>query len=385
MAGVSYAEDGTRIVTNKDEITGATAKKNKQYRPHIHGRIMLDGATYQPGSTPLGAGTDISSARLSVSGRADADWRYRLDYELSGSGSLKSAYLSRKLAAHQTLTIGNYQVPFSLEELTGSSSKTFMERGLPNTFAPSYRPSLGISYRRRHMSIAASLFGDSQNAGGPASKTSGNEGGGAALRLTYLTRWNARHLFHVGASSYLRVPNADNTARFRSRPEARLNVPRLIDTTKISNVARSSVSGFETALVLGPLSLQGEYMRAVISRKTGLSAQGLSGWYAYISYFLTGESRPYTKSAAFGKVVPEAVSGAWEIAIRRSALDLNSTDIHGGVEYNTTLGLNYYLSPKMRVMANYLLINVKAYPDGFAKPVVKESPKAFTVRMQMVF
>ena len=384
-SSAAYAEDEAPLspaMTAKwGQVDPSTKGKKRNNRPHVHGRIMIDAASYRPDQTALGAGTDISSARIGVRGRLDSDWRYRLDYELSGSGSLKGAYLSRRLGGHRSIVIGNVQVPFSLEELTGSSSKTFMERALPNAFSPSYRPGVGFAYRHPHSTLSVDLFGDSLNASRPNKKTSGNEGGGLAGRLVFADIPRDDRVLHAGLSAMMLLPDADRTARFRSYPEARLNATRLLNTKTIHDVRYTAVLGAEGAAVRGPLSLQGEYMKARVVRKDGFSSLPLSGWYVYVSYFLTGEHRPYRKGGVFGAPIPDGDGGAWEIAMRRSALDLDGGAISGGTEYNTTLGVNYYLNPAMRVMVNYIWVDV----SGSGSTPVEESPTALTMRFQMGF
>jgi phosphate-selective porin OprO/OprP len=97
-----------------------------------------------------------------------------------------------------------------------------------------------------------------------------------------------------------------------------------------------------------------------------------SGGYAQASYFLTGERRVYgRRSGSFGRVVPRRSFnpskgrwGAFELAARVSYLDLDDADVRGGRQFNTALGVNWYLHAHVRLEANYVLAWVRN--DGLA-------------------
>jgi phosphate-selective porin OprO/OprP len=87
----------------------------------------------------------------------------------------------------------------------------------------------------------------------------------------------------------------------------------------------------------------------------------------YVSYFLTGEHRSYSKNkGAFDRVKPkqnfgldkEKGWGAWEIAGRYSYLDLSDGGISGGELDDFTLGVNWYLYPNVRIMGNYIFADL---------------------------
>ena len=85
---------------------------------------------------------------------------------------------------------------------------------------------------------------------------------------------------------------------------------------------------------------------------------------AQVSYFLTGERKNY-RSSGFSRVSPkrdfgtQGGPGAWELAVRYSSNDLNSGSILGGQMSGVTAGLNWYLNPITRIMANYTYADVK--------------------------
>lgn len=102
------------------------------------------------------------------------------------------------------------------------------------------------------------------------------------------------------------------------------------------------------------------------------------GWYAEVSWFLTGELAHYRN----GKFIrPNILSenGAWEVAFRASSIDLNDVDVHGGVERNLAVAVNWYSKTHWRFMSN--LIKVRA-TDG---PFGKQEPWIAQFRVQYYF
>jgi phosphate-selective porin OprO/OprP len=61
-------------------------------------------------------------------------------------------------------------------------------------------------------------------------------------------------------------------------------------------------------------------------------------------------------------VTPKRGTGAFELALRLSRLDLNDDPVTGGRKTNTTLGLNWYFRRNFRLMAN--LIHAVTDDDG---------------------
>ncbi len=77
-----------------------------------------------------------------------------------------------------------------------------------------------------------------------------------------------------------------------------------------------------------------------------------------MSWFLTGETRPYrVKRGSFGRVEPNRATGAFELALRYSILDLNDGSVSGGTEENVTLGVNWYYGRNVRLMTNLMHVD----------------------------
>ena len=163
--------------------------------------------------------------------------------------------------------------------------------------------------------------------------------------------------------------------------------------------------GAELAAAHGPLSLQAEYLGTLYDRNDaailaanvagnyapGGSRVDFDGYYLYGTWYLTGESRAKAyrvdglNPATFGPIdIKNRLSvggiGAWELAARLSEINLNNgpfagaafsnllvatqaspipnalvanSGVLGGREENTTLGVNWYPDPGIRVMANW--------------------------------
>lgn len=143
--------------------------------------------------------------------------------------------------------------------------------------------------------------------------------------------------------------------------------PIFVDT---GNIAADHFQLFdpEFALILGPLSLQSEYAFAVVDQIGGPSLF-FNGYMAQLSYFLTGEHRPYDRKLGIhSRVEPfedffrvRTASrgiltglGALEIAARFSNIVLNDKNIRGNNLTDFTLGVNWYLNPYTRWKFNYV-------------------------------
>jgi phosphate-selective porin OprO/OprP len=122
----------------------------------------------------------------------------------------------------------------------------------------------------------------------------------------------------------------------------------------------------EALLIRGPFSLQSEYQLMPVST-LDRGAAYFQSWYVLASVFLTGENRAYRKSTGvLERIVPfrdfirredgcfAIGPGAWELACRVSHLDLTSGGVGGGRLTDITLGVNWYMSPYVRMTANYI-------------------------------
>jgi phosphate-selective porin len=78
----------------------------------------------------------IRRARLNLDGRFYRWIGFRIEAEFTEGVGLKDAYLDLAFLPEARLRLGQFKVPFSLEELTSSLFIDFVERSIINTLAP---------------------------------------------------------------------------------------------------------------------------------------------------------------------------------------------------------------------------------------------------------
>ena len=347
--------DTVKVKTGKSGLKLESADGDFHFQ--LGGRIMADAAYYDEDRTRMGNGAELRRARIFARGAVYHDWFYKLQLDFAGNKTtLKDAYLGYRGAGNLKLTLGNQKEPFSLNELTSSKYITFLERALPNTFAPGRNLGLSVGTHGDNWGAKAGYYFEGvHNGSSPKS-----QGWGTTGRVYYAPLAEKTRVLHLGAAASYRGSDGDNEIRFRERPESHVSGTRLVDTGTIGGYRNQKLYGLEAAAVYDSLSLQGEYIRSSIDVSGGGSDPDFSGWYLFGSYFLTGEHRPYhVGSGTFGRVKPASIvgkggHGAWELAARYSSVDLEDGGYQGGEENNITVGVNWYATPNIRFMANYV-------------------------------
>lgn len=337
--------------------------RNDSFTFSLGGRRHYDGADFQADNTRLEDNWSTRRLRLSLSMNVLDDWRVGAQYDLLDEREpWELLWLRYGGYARLFITAGQFPEPFGLEHLTSSNAITFLERALPTALTPGTHVGIAISSRAARWSGTLGVFRQTYIA--DDDRFAASAGGGLTGRITGSFLDARRRLLHLGTSMSLRNPNEDNWVRFRASPESDIANVRLIDTERINDVKYFISGGLEVAYVSGPWSLQGEYFNTQVYRQSNLDSAAFHGGYAYASLFLTGERRRYSATrGTFNAIRPKRSYGAWEIAVRRSYLDLNGRTVFGGREDNITWGINWYPHRILRLMFNYIHVNTDAYAD----------------------
>jgi phosphate-selective porin OprO/OprP len=349
-------------------------------------------------SGPLeGNGVEFRRVRFFSSGTLYDTMGYKVQFDFADKDAdLKDAYLDFKkvpYVANNVLRIGQMKEPISLDELTSSNYITFMERALPvQAFAPSRKTGIllwNTALDQRLIWQVGGYYGVEDDSDSGNSFTDFNNYDLAARVAG--TPWyrDNTHLLHLGLGyryQFRDDTEEDARARLRARPETHITDVRLANTGRFF-IDSSNLLNPEAAVVFGPFSFQGEYFWNDTDASDA-DDPTFTGWYVYGSWFITGESRPYSKkSGAFSRVKPknnfhigQPGWGAFELGLRYSTIDLTDELIEGGEEDNITAGLNWYINPSVRLMFNYVYADLEKRAD-----VPDDDTNIFQTRVQVDF
>ncbi len=359
------------------------------FRFKMGGRIFFDWVYFDENDdylrtmAPVEDGEEFRTTRIYTSGTIYENVEFKAQYDFfKGSATFKDVYVGLKSIPGLGIGFraGHFKQPFGMSELTSSKYIWFMERPTTMAFAPGRKSGLMLhdSFAAKHGSWAVSLYRNSNAQG----KAQDDGEFNAAARLTFAA-WEDENgnVVHLGASA-TRRSDTTNMATFKLHPEAHL--AKTFDSVDVPAESWDMLD-VEFAAVVDRFSVQSEYLTAMTSAPTGSEDATFQSYYAQGSVFLTGEHRPYKKSAGtFSRVSPqenataEGGSGAVELLARYSHTDLQDSGYDAGTLDGLSFGLNWYMNPNSRIMVNVVR------SDGDT-PAVRGVVTAFMSRFQVDF
>jgi phosphate-selective porin OprO/OprP len=339
----------------------------------------------------LSDGAYFRRARMGFEGSVARDFDYRLMLELGGAGSegptrINDAWLAYTGFAPFRIQLGAYAPPSNMEDSTSVEDLLFLERATPselsrNLAGADARIGLGIRSSGARWMSALTLTGRTANDAEVFDSQLA-----AVARVGYLAATSSNYNVHVGVSGTKVFQPADQGSsatgprfpvRFRDRPEIRVDSTRLIDTGTI-DADSAYTAGIEFGMNWKSWFVQAENFWYGIERRkpATLPDPSFGGYYIETSWVLTGESHRYNAAnGSFQSPRPQMPFssagglGAWEVALRYSHTDLDfregldgaaatADSVRGGAQNIWTLGLNWYLNTNVRLMLDYLHIDV---------------------------
>ena len=382
---------------------------NDQNLTAYNGQFGTLASTMLPAS--LNDGVALRRGRLGVEGTFFKKTDYKFEYDFTrgnglNAGGITDAYIRYNVSKPFSLKVGAFKEPFSMEEATSNRYTTFIERNMAvNTFVDNlntYKLGIGANYATDRWQVGSSLqtegvggynaYGNNSltSSTGSAVNTNGGvnrNGGGGDTSWEVNTRvsgtpWmeSKTKFLHVGASgSFININNNytgtgnynNGGVIFANGLGGNVDRSSILNTGNLTSTGAQGAAtarkadnltrfGAESALVYGPFSAQGEYIQTNVTGK-GYDNASLDGYYGYVTYFLTGESRNYkAKTAAWDRIKPtknfdmNGGLGAWELAAGYDHMNLNSGGVLGGSASTVKGGINWFPHSHLRVSANYI-------------------------------
>jgi phosphate-selective porin OprO/OprP len=323
----------------------------------------------------------LRRARIGAEGDLGSHSRYVAEIDLaSGSVVPRDVYVAFGNRSDGESQWGHFREPFSLEGGTSARYFAFMERSPINLLDPSRNWGAGL-FRENVDSqtfVALGLF----HAGTDTSDFQGGDGStvGFTGRLTTapVNEANGERLLHFGLALSERVPE-NGVIIINQQPRSPLLELSDSSSSPFVPVIRipaefQQLINLQFAAARGALWTQSEWYGSFIDQ-TGGDSVFFHGFHVDGGYFLTGEHRAYDSANGtlgavrvrrpwlrlpFERDRPQGW-GAWELAARFAYLDLNDADAPPGpngpqigVELpQSTFGMNWYLSDRVRLMFNY--------------------------------
>lgn len=362
----------------------------------LRGRIDADylGSNQSAGDKAtfgnLGEETGFRRARIGAEGNFSESSRYVGEIDLAtGQVILKDLYFALgKVEDGGEFKFGHMREPFSLEGGTSANSFAFMERSTINVLDPARN--WGVDYTRCGEDEDWTFSGGLFQAGTDPSDFQFGSTSTSALT----TRWTAlawyedhgQNLMHFGISLSERIAD-QGFISINQQPQSPLLsfsdstqspfIPRLVIPARFQELIN-----LQWAYMNGPLWSQAEWYATIIDQTNGPPVF-YHGSHADLGYFITGGQQTYlTKTGLFGPVTvhrpvisqfsskskgEQLGYGAWEATIRMAYLDFVDSHAPTGPQGQATgvklpqltVGLNWYLADRMRIMCNYTY----AFPD----------------------
>jgi len=375
---------------------------------------------------------DIRRARLRIEGRMYELYDWACEYDFVNQINVNNAVFPterdtgpntavtdlwlqvREVPLLGIVRVGNQKDPYGYEHLTSSRWLNFMERSFAQDafegpFNNGFLPGIQVLNNNAEGNLGWQV-GEFKNTTNPFGFSNSSGGSMTVGRLVYLPVFEdeGRKLLHLAISGRTMEPRRQYTSfdpvtglpigdaitavRFRSRGSIRNGPPGPLNSiyadSGLLQGTWQNMIGLEFVGNNGPWSFQSEYFGSWLynARTTSAGPYDTNGFqpppgtnvgtvyyqsgYAEVLYFLTGESRTYSRlEYRFDRPVPHnnfyairgggsgrrlAISeGAWQVAVRYNYLCLSDGEVNGGVLNGCTLGLNWLLNPNARVYLNY--------------------------------
>ncbi len=399
----------TKVGLDNGRLTFASA--NGDFTLSLRSLVQFDYGYFAQGRNPaavdLNSGSNFRRAQFGFVGTAWKDWSYNFTYDFGGNGTEKNGYIYYAYLQYDGFgplhVRGGAIAPFAgIEDSTGSGDLLFLERPSVTDVARNIAGSPGRE------GIDVFLQGDTYllSAAYTSKKTTDaatfDEQSAIVTRASWLpvsssdVKWlvdaNFSQILHLADTA---ANSGANFISFSNGPEVGVDASKTVNTGNI-DAKRVSEFGFESAATYAGLYAQGGWFHFNVERRTAVPDPNFDGWYATLTYSLTGEEHQYDPTTASFRGLRPANPlgspggwGAWEVKARYSDIDLNylpfataaAGGIAGGKQDIWTVGVNWYPTNGLRFALDYDNIQV----THANAPATNISANAIAVRSQVSF
>ena len=413
MKGVLTEEEGKLITkghTSKTSVTPVLKEKDKNFtiesangensisltgRVHFDGRFYdyntADGTTASAASA-VGADTfDIRRARIGIKYKFGKYYSGEVTANTVGTSSdvLDVGFLDIAWFEKAKFRLGQFKMPFSLEQLTSSNNIDFIERSFVDSFIPAKERGAqvfgelipGTTYA---LAVSNGLGATGSTAGAGAELDNRVDDkdfiGRATVNFAELMK-NKEAVLHLGGAFSVGdspVGTGFGTFRTEARGATFLTAPALASANTLDKTLDRKRIGLEFAAATGPFKIQTQYVKVDHSFATTNAAidADVKAYYVEGLWTLTGEKHADRyKAGAFGGIKPNKefdastfTGGAWELGARYSSLDASDfnqpvlTTTAGNVTAATgftrvkgyTVGVKFLPNMNTRFMLDYV-------------------------------
>jgi phosphate-selective porin OprO/OprP len=350
-------------INTKGKLEIESADGQHSFQPI--GRIFWDSIWIDDdGTNSVSGGSELRRARLGFEAQFFKYWKAKLEYDFAGGeAALKDGYISYNNkfggGSKYSVKVGQHHVPFGFATKNSSKYMSFLRRPLfadgPLSPARQYGAAMEIHEPDYRWDVNFGWFLGEPDDGKVNVEGAGEDAQTWAVRVTgipFMT--DHKHMLHVGGS-YMHLDTEGDGLRVRQRALTHMDPTRMFDTGTWAGDQDVDAFDGEVLGIYGPFYALGEFVWWNVDDPT--ADADLSAWSMEAGWFLTGESKHYSKtfwsSISPNREFGKGGWGAWEVAIRYENMDLNDGMIVGGDGDVFTAGLNWYPIKNVRFMADY--------------------------------
>lgn len=343
MPSAALAKDGLTV----DETGLHVSTMDGDLALRVGGKFNLDALAVEDDGGDY-SDAAIRRARIDVRLEYEDVVTLRAEREFAGSKGWRNLYALVRPFKGALVQAGQFNVPFSLEDMQSTNVIAFPERSLASALTSEFAMGVQGGYSGKRFSVRGGYFGDALDT---PSGPSPSLGRGLVGRATVLAIDGRDIRIHLGLGLERRSFRQDEAMRFVADAGSNFG-PRISRTPQLGNLNRRTGYNAELAVLAGNFAAQGQYVQQSLREEAGFDRR-VSGGYMQASWLLTGQRYLYSRRS--GTITGPDMGKrrtAVEVAGRVSWLDADNRTINGGTARSIDLSAGTYFGRNVRLLAS---------------------------------